>query len=247
MFGLDERLAAASDGGSILLVLAVAAVLGLRHATDPDHVAAVTTLVASGQDHARRIGAGLGLAWGLGHGASLVVFGLPVLVLNERLPDRVQQAAELAVAVVIVFLAVRLLVRWRRGLFHVHAHEHDGRVHAHLHGHEREQGHAHAHAERTRRELVAVGLVHGMGGSAAVAVLLLASVESVPLAAVSLVVIALCSAIAMSIFSMGVSATLLTRRGRRAFARLAPAVGATSAAFGVWYGLAALSVAPYPL
>ena len=117
MFGLDDRIVAFSDGGSIWIVLAVAVLLGLRHASDPDHLAAVSTLVANGRDRATRRAGELGLAWGLGHGLTLFAFGLPILLLDSYLPERAQQAAETAIAVVIVYLAVRLLVRWRRGAF----------------------------------------------------------------------------------------------------------------------------------
>jgi len=74
MFGLDERIAA-TDGASTWIVLAVAVLLGLRHATDPDHLAAVTTLVASGRERAACRAGELGLAWGLGHAATLFAFG----------------------------------------------------------------------------------------------------------------------------------------------------------------------------
>ena len=111
MFGLDDHIAALSHGGSILIVLLVATLLGLRHATDPDHLAAVTTLMASGRENARRRAAALGVWWGLGHALTLVVFGVPILLFEAYLPDLVQRGAETAVAALIVFLAVRLLVR----------------------------------------------------------------------------------------------------------------------------------------
>ena len=159
MLGLDERLAALSHGGSLWIVLAVAVLLGLRHATDPDHLAAVTTLVAGGRERAARRACELGLAWGLGHATTLFAFGLPIVLLNDYVPERVQQGAETAVGLVIVYLAVRLLRRWRRGDFHFHAHPH-------------------AHGARTRAGAFAIGLAHGMGGSAGVGVLLLASIQS---------------------------------------------------------------------
>jgi hypothetical protein len=90
--------------------------LGLRHATDPDHLAAVTTLVASGEERAGRAAARLGAFWGIGHALALLAFGLPILLFQQFLPERVQQGAETAVAALIVFLALRLLVRWRWAL-----------------------------------------------------------------------------------------------------------------------------------
>ena len=98
-------------------MILVAVLLGLRHATDPDHIAAVSTLVASGRERATGAAARLGLWWGLGHAVTLVVFGIPILVAERYLPENVQRGAESAVAALIVFLAVRLLVRWRHGAF----------------------------------------------------------------------------------------------------------------------------------
>ena len=219
MFGLDDHIAELSHGSSILIVLLVAALLGLRHATDPDHLAAVTTLMASTREHARRRAAALGAWWGLGHALTLVLFGVPILLFEAYLPDVVQRGAETAVAALIVFLAVRLLVRHR---------------HRHEHGHE------------VRRPLAAfgIGLVHGMGGSAGVGVLLLAAIPSTKLAVSSLLVLALFTAVSMTVVTTGFSATLASRQG--AVAAAAPVLGLASLAFGLWYAAAAWSLMPYP-
>jgi HupE / UreJ protein len=227
MFGLDDSIAALSDGASVWIVVAVAVLLGLRHATDPDHVAAVTTLVAGRPERAARRAGELGLAWGLGHAATLFAFGLPILLLNEYLPGRVQQAAETAVAAVIVYLAVRLLLRWRRGELHMHAHPH-------------------AHGARTRAGAFAIGLVHGMGGSAGVGVLIVASVESTVLAVVSLALLAIFTAVSMGMLSTGFGRTLVSRPVQASFSVVAPALALASLGFGVWYAGAAWALAPYP-
>jgi high-affinity nickel permease len=227
MVGLDDRIAGFAHGGSLWIVLVVAVLLGLRHATDPDHLAAVTTIVATTKDRAARRAGELGLAWGLGHATTLFVFGLPILLLNTYLPERVQQGAETAIAFVIVYLAVRLLLRCRRGELHFHAHPQ-------------------AHGARTRTGAFAIGLVHGMGGSAGVGVLLLASIQSHTTAVVALVVLALFTAVSMTILSTGFGSILVARPVRPVFTSVAPALGAISLAFGVWYAAAAWSAAPYP-
>ena len=227
MFGLDERIAASSDGASIWIVLAVAVLLGLRHATDPDHLVAVTTLVASGRERAARRAGELGLAWGLGHAAALFAFGLPILLLNGFLPPLLQQAAETAIGFVIVYLALRLLLRWRRGELRFHAHPH-------------------AHGARTRRAAFAIGLVHGMAGSAGVGVLVLASVRTTGLAVISLALLAAFTAVSMSLLSSGFGSLLISRPARAVFGAVAPAMGGASLAFGIWYATAAWSLAPYP-
>jgi ABC-type nickel/cobalt efflux system permease component RcnA len=244
MLGLDDLIASYSDGAAVWIVLAAAILLGLRHATDPDHVAAVTTLVAGSREQAVRRAAELGLAWGLGHAVTLFVFGLPILLFDEYLPERIQQAAETAIAFVIVYLGVRLLARWRRGFFHVHPHEHYGGSHSHLHVHGTEPGHG--HAERTRLGAFGIGLVHGIGGSAGVAVLLVAAIESTALSVVSLALLAIFTAVSMTVLSTGFGATVASRPMRSGFATLAPALGFASLGFGVWYGTAAWGLMPYP-
>jgi high-affinity nickel permease len=246
MFGLDDKIAALSDGLSIWIVLGVAVLLGLRHATDPDHIAAVTSLVAGGKERAARTAGRLGLFWGLGHATTLFAFGLPIVLLNEYLPEPVQQAAEIAIAVVVVILAARLLHRWRRGHFHVHSHSHRDVQHSHVHAHESSAA-VHDHPHKTRSPLGAygIGFVHGMGGSAGVGVLILASVESTGLAIASLVLLALFTAVSMTVLSTGFGLTLVSRPVRLAFNGIAPVLGIASLGFGVWYGLAALNLAPY--
>src|SRR6266566_2689730 len=123
MFGLDQSLAHLSDGRTVVVVVLVAIALGLRHASDPDHLAAVTTLIASG-DRAPKAAGRLGCSWGLGHATSLFLFGLPIVLYKAYLPEPVQRAAETTVGFVIVALAVWLLVRWRSGAFSSHVHGH---------------------------------------------------------------------------------------------------------------------------
>src|SRR6202035_1882236 len=134
-----------ASGHALVVVLAIALALGLRHATDPDHLAAVSTLIAADpRDGARRAGR-LGLAWGMGHATTLVAFGLPIVLFKGYLPEAVQQGAEVAVGLVIMALALRLIVRWRRGQFHLHAHRHGSLEHRHLHPHADVAGHGHRH------------------------------------------------------------------------------------------------------
>ena len=232
MFGLDHWIAGLSEGTSVAVVLFVAVLLGLRHATDPDHLAAMTTLLASGRERATRSAARLGAWWGIGHGVTLVVFGVPILLAERYLPERLQQGAETAVAALIVFLGVRLLVRWRHGYFDLHAHPHPEREHR--------------HGVRTPLGAFGIGLVHGMGGSAGVGLLLLAAIPSETVAVLSLLLLALFTAVSMTIVTAGFGLTLSARPVAGAAAAAVPAIGVTSLAFGVWYAAAAWSLAPYP-
>jgi len=253
MFGLDDKIAALGTGDAFLIVIAVAILLGLRHATDPDHLTAVSTLIASGDEPGCKRAGLLGLSWGLGHATTLIAFGLPIVLFNGYLPDPVQSGAEFAVGILIVALAVRLLVRWRRGQFHAHVHAHEGSFHRHPHAHERahrddDAPHRHGHAERVGRsplQAYGIGLVHGMGGSAGVGLLLLAAIPNHVEGLAALIVFALFTAVSMAIASTSFGYALSRGPVLRRFVTVAPALGAVSLAFGVWYALGAQSVVPY--
>jgi len=247
MFGLDHWLAHFSDGATLVLVIVVAVLLGLRHATDPDHLAAVTTLIAAKKERTRRLAAQLGFSWGLGHATSLFAFGLPIVLYRAYLPEPVLEAAETLIGFLIIALAVWLLVRWRRGLFHLHPHEHASARHLHLHRHAAPLDHAHTHTVRTRSPLqaYAIGVVHGLGGSAGVGILLLATIRSHAVAVLALALFAFFTAISMALLSTGLGLTLASAPMRRSFNTVAPLLGIASVAFGVWYSLGALQLAPY--
>jgi len=238
MFGLDDYLASLSNGTTLLLVVGVAILLGLRHATDPDHLAAVTTLLSSTERRARDA-ARLGLAWGAGHALTLFALGVPIVLYRAYLPETVQRAAETAIGFLIAGLAVWLLIRWRRGAFHAHAHDHGDRSHAHLHS-QATGPHQHPRS-RTPLGAFAVGLLHGIGGSAGVGILLVTTIDGTALAIGALGILAAFTAVSMTLLTTGFGLTL----GRRSLGRLAPALGLASLAFGLWYALGAQNLLPY--
>ena len=223
MFGLDHWLIHFSDGTTLVIVVAVAILLGLRHATDPDHLAAVTTLVTNGRGGATR----LGLTWGLGHASSLLVLGVPIVIWKSYLPPTVEQSAEVAIGLVIMALALWLLLRWRRGAF---AHDHT---------------HLRVPPSRTPWQAYGIGLIHGIGGSGGVGVLLLAAIHSHVLALIALALFALCTAISMAALSTGFGHVLERPSMQRRFARVVPALGGLGLCFGAWYALGALTLVPY--
>lgn len=241
MSGLDGIISSWSDGRSIWVILAFALLLGLRHATDPDHLVAVSTLVATERGGRARRAWSLGLAWGLGHATTLILLGAPIVLAGAYLPAAVQRAAEALVGVVIMVLALRLLLRWRRGGFHVHEHAHDGVMHLHVHAHETaKHEHEHSHAlTRSRAASFGIGMAHGVGGSAAVTVLLLATIASRSEALLALGLFAAGTAASMATLSLSLGYALGSRPLRERLQRLAPALGTASFAFGAMYALSA--------
>ena len=235
------------------LVLAVAVGLGLRHASDPDHLAAVSTLIASEPEGRTRRAGRLGLAWGLGHATTLALFGLPIVLFNAYLPDAAQRGAEAVVGLVIMVLAARLLVRCRRGHFHAHSHRHGDTEHRHLHPHEaRAARHDHAHEPEARlgrspAQAFGIGLVHGMGGSAGVGVLLLATIPDQAQALGALMVFALGTAASMAALSSAFGYAVTRGPVLPRMLAFAPAMGLVTLAFGGWYTLGAVGAVPYAL
>lgn len=238
-------------GGSVWLGLAAALLLGIRHASDPDHVTALSTLVFSDRAEARRRAGRLGLAWGFGHAATLFLFGLPVVFFGQRLPELVTRGAELAVGLLIVGLAGRLLVRWRRGYLHVHVHVHDDVRHSHPHmhehpadtGHPKRSEHTHRHPValgRSPREAFGIGLIHGIGGSAGTGVLLIAAASTPAVGALALLVYAAGTAVSMAVVSAVVGHGLATGAVGRRFEPLIPVIGMASLLFGIWYAAVAV-------
>jgi cytochrome c biogenesis protein CcdA len=259
VLGLDDRIAELSAaGGGVALALVVALLLGLRHATDPDHLTAVSTLVLSDERRGGRRAAALGLAWGLGHATTLIALGVPLVLFQHLLPETLQRAAEAAIGLVIVALAARLLRRWHRGYYHVHPHSHGAVRHAHPHVHEHatdaahpaEYAHAHPHAERLGRTPLAafgIGLLHGAGGSAGAGLLLVGATPGRVAALAALVVFALGTAASMGLVSAAFGHALARGPLLRRVTAAIPVLGSLSLLFGVWYALGALDTVPYVL
>jgi ABC-type nickel/cobalt efflux system permease component RcnA len=256
VFGLDDRIAELGAGGGIAVAFLVALLLGLRHSTDPDHLTAVSTLVLGQRRGGRRAAAALGLSWGLGHAVTLIALGLPFVLWGDALPERFQRAAEIAIGVLIIALAVRLLVRWRRGYFHVHPHHHGELVHAHPHMHEHAHAHAaghapahrHSHAEalgRTPLAAFGIGLVHGIGGSAGAGILLVGTIEDRATAAAALAVFAAATAAAMGLATITFAHVLSRDAVSLRLEPVVPVLGALGMLFGFWYALGSLEAVPY--
>ncbi len=239
---LDVWLTGLFDGAPLLVALAVAFVLGLRHASDPDHLVAVTSLVAvEGGD--TKAATRLGAWWGLGHAIALLAIGLPLILLKSSLPSWLESGAEKAVGVVILVLAGRVIWKWVRGDYRPGPHEHADPsetdvVHPRRAWHlRRGAGSAHRHVRvRTPRQALGIGLLHGLAGTGAVVLLLLAALPSRVEAAAALAVFA-----PMSIASMALCTTafawVLTRPVLEPLYRtfLIPGLGAFGVMFGLWY------------
>jgi hypothetical protein len=231
---LDSLLTTMFDGAPLLVALGIAFLLGLRHASDPDHLVAVTSLVAADGGDARAA-ARLGAWWGVGHAGALLALGIPLIAFKSELPVWLESGAEKAIGILIIALAIRVVVKWARGDFRAGRHSHPRTRHRHLRRGRQSDQHQHRWI-RTPQQAASIGLLHGLAGTGAVVVLLLAGLPSRLEAGLALAVFA-----PMSIFSMALCTTafawVLTRRAIDPIYRtvLIPAFGLFGVMFGLWY------------
>ena len=222
---------------SLPAVLALGFLLGLRHAFEPDHLAAVSTLATRAgrvRDAAR-----LGAVWGVGHTASVGLVALLLIALGVHLPESLAQIAELLVAVLLVTLGGLVLLRYARGRWHMHAHEHDGTAHVHLHSHVAESSHAHTHTRWDGRRSLGLGLVHGLAGSGAVMVLIVAATPTAPLQLAYVVAFGVGTIVGMmsASFAVGSLVHAASRRGERLATALHLGAATASVVFGLLLAL----------
>jgi ABC-type nickel/cobalt efflux system permease component RcnA len=168
-----------SPDGTGLAVLGLGFALGVRHALDPDHLVAVSTIVSTNKSVARSSIAGA--FWGLGHTASLFICGTIVLALRLSIPENFVATAEKMVAGMLVLLGINALWRaMKNSRLHVHFHTHDGRRHIHFHVHKPEESAPHDHRHRLEMGLRSflIGMVHGLAGTGALMILVIAAAPS---------------------------------------------------------------------
>ncbi len=244
----------------LLSILAVGFFLGMRHATDPDHVIAVTTIVSNQRNSMRA--ALIGAFWGVGHTLTIFVVGAGIILFNLVIPVRVGLSMELCVAVMLIVLGLMNITGFLRSMpagsiysevgdkvTHSHPHSHGDYIHSHPHAHQPE---AHPHAPNQTplgwldrmfgrvgvyqylRPFV-VGVVHGLAGSAAVALLVLTTIRNMNWAIAYLLIFGVGTIAGMMLITMSIaSAFTMVGKGRQKFShRLALASGLLSLAFGL--------------
>lgn len=169
----------------MLSVLTLGLLIGMRHALEADHVAAVASLAT--RSRSVKETTKLGVAWGMGHTVTLFAIGSTVLLMDTLVPEAVAQVLEFAVGVMLVLLGLDVLRRLIRDGIHFHVHQHNGQRHVHAHGHGHRHrapvihdmdAHRHLHRGKLPWRALFVGLVHGMAGSAALVVLTLTTIQS---------------------------------------------------------------------
>jgi hypothetical protein len=205
--------------------------LGMRHALEPDHLAAVSTLVTG--ERSRTRAAVLGMAWGLGHTAGLVVVGLVLVLLRAELPSRVADFFELLVAVMLIVLGSRAVLEAIRQGQPAHLHRHTFAVHRHS----GLPAHVHIGTWTLARRPLIVGAIHGLAGSGALTALVLTTLPSTAARLTYMALFGLGSTIGMTALS-GLLGWPLARLGAHHIVTrgIAFAVGTMSVVLGLVWG-----------
>lgn len=240
-------------------VLGLGLLFGLRHATEADHIAAVGAIVS--QHRGLRAAVRSGALWGAGHTLSILLAGLFVLGLNLVVPVRLARALELVVALMIILLGGSALARALRSRpdVHSHFHLHGGAWHRHLHFHDGDDAHLPGHArprvgvphaprhdhtvERQGWKPLLVGMIHGLAGSAALTLLVLAQIRSLPLGLAYLLLFGAGSIGGMAFMSLLIGlpfAATASHPGLNRSIRIA--TGACSLVFGLLYAWSQMAV-----
>jgi sulfite exporter TauE/SafE len=173
-----SEILAAFSAASTLAILGFGFLLGLKHATDADHLAAVSTIVS--ERKSLWSSAIIGGVWGLGHTISLFLAGVFVLLLDFKIGEQTERILEFGVGVMLFLLGANVLRKLAQGgHLHFHAHEHGERVHVHPHVHAdaKDEPHTHHGFSFSPRALI-IGMIHGLAGSAGLMLVMIPTIES---------------------------------------------------------------------
>lgn len=227
----------------MIALLILGFLLGMRHALEADHVAAVASLAtrSSSVRNTMRVAA----AWGVGHTAALMLFGAALLALDASLSPAVGRVLEGGVGLMLIVLGVGVLRRVRRRRIHLHLHQHDdGPPHVHVHAHAEHAAHdaashRHEHVRGLLPRALIVGGVHGMAGTAGLTLLSLHALGSAAWALLYLVLFGIGSILGMTLFSVVISAPLRLSAKRLEWAAggLEAALGMVTLLLGCWISL----------
>ena len=194
--------------------------IGMRHALEADHVAAVATLATRSSSFQETVKQGA--AWGLGHTLTLFLFGSIVFLVDSVVPETLAHKLEMAVAVMLVVLGADVIRRVIRDRIHFHTHSHSGKeVHFHAHSHRGEKQHGksthdhdHEHKQTFPMRALLVGLMHGMAGSAALILLTLETIQSPLLGLLYIALFGIGSMLGMAVLSFIIAIPLRTTAGQ---------------------------------
>src|SRR4051812_28831013 len=217
---------------TLLSILGLGFILGIKHAIEPDHVIAVSTIASQSKKLWHTSLAGV--FWGIGHTATLFLVGIILIFMKGEIPVKWAMSLEFLVGIMLVYLGITTIFSFKN--IHVHQHQHDGDEHKHVHAHESSGKHEHKHKHNTYLKSMLIGLVHGLAGSGAMVLLTMSTVKSVGEAAIYILIFGAGTVIGMLFFTTIIGIPFMLSKKRRTISRkLSFTTGAISTVFGIYY------------
>ena len=219
---------------NLLTFLSVGFLLGLRHALDADHLAAVSTVLA--ERPSMRASGLVGFWWGVGHTLTLMLVGAVVLVSGVHIPEPFALLAESGVGLLLVVLGGTLALKLFRERWHLHRHVHDGEPHVHLHSHHRREDHAHPHWARQSLRPLLIGMAHGVAGSAALMLVIVSNTSGIGQGLLYIAVFGFGSIAGMLVIGLTLRVPVIYSRvlGQQAFFAVQGVASLGSVGLGLW-------------
>ena len=227
--------------GSLLTILWFGFLLGIKHAIEPDHVIAVSTIAAQSRSLWRSALAGV--FWGIGHTITLLVVGVALLLLKTEIPDNWATGLEAAVGVMLVVLGLTSLFASGKRRVRAHLHKHDGKAHKHFYSHDQHETHEHIHSGRFYYlKSTLIGFIHGLAGSAAMFVLTMSTVQSAWEAVLYILIFGAGTVLGMLLFTTALGVPFVAASGRpRLNGWMTRTTGLVSVVFGVYYMISVMA------
>ena len=235
---MPEQLAELGLFGALVLGIG----WGLIHALEPDHVVAVSTTVSGHRNPFRSFW--VGISWGLGHTTTLFTLGIIIIALRLTIPEPLTQLFEFAVGIMLIGLGAQVIYSFQKKKVHQHAHGHEADGHSHFHSHAENPAHSPEHhgfrgvgKPFFRKKSYFIGTIHGLAGSAALMLLVLATVDS-PLASLGFILLfGFGSVLSMGVVTIFISYPFIYSANRLPNLNrfIQPGVGVLSILFGVYW------------
>jgi ABC-type nickel/cobalt efflux system permease component RcnA len=223
----------------------MAFVLGIKHAIEPDHIVAISTIVCKTRKISKA--AILGVLWGIGHTATLFITGMIGIMMKYTIPEKLAVLLERGVGVMIMILAINLLLNYKKPLYaHTHEHEHmhshnHFHKHSHVYGDQHTHEHEHANNDRSKRKILdyikslLVGFVHGLAGSAVMILLTLTTVKSYWEGALFIIIFGVGTIISMLVYTTILGIPFALNHNNRVHNYINIIIGSVGIIFSFYY------------
>jgi ABC-type nickel/cobalt efflux system permease component RcnA len=222
------------EEAGLLSILGLGLILGIKHAIEPDHVIAVSTIASQSKKLWKSSLAGV--FWGIGHTATLFIVGMFFILMKGEIPEKWAMSLEFLVGIMLIYFGITAIKSF--GNIHVHTHDHDEDLHKHVHSHNHHgtHNHVHKHKEASYVKSMWMGLIHGLAGSAAMVLLTMTTVNSVWEGALYILVFGAGTVLGMLFFTTIIGIPFVLSSKKLSINKaLTQITGFISTAYGVYY------------